>query len=105
MSSPSRSWYADNLRAVMTYWDERLPGRPWHRGRTVGRTVYKGEGPDDMIGVMDTRDYAGFVACMRNMLPELIEMTWEVTYADRRRYDWQRKNRWQKIWEVLRGSA
>lgn len=24
----------------------------WHVGRTVGRTLYKGDGPADMVGVM-----------------------------------------------------
>lgn len=33
----------------------------WHAGRTVGRTVYQGDGPDDMIGVMDTRELAEIV--------------------------------------------
>jgi hypothetical protein len=35
---------------------------PWHAGRTVGRTIYHGEGPDDLIGIMDSRPLADFVA-------------------------------------------
>lgn len=105
MLSPSRSWYTDNLRDTMAYWEQRLPGRPWHAGRTVGRTVYKGDGPDDMIGVMDTRDYAGFVACMRNLLPELIEMTWYLDDIEYRAARWDRLRWWQKLWEALSGVA
>lgn len=33
----------------------------WHTGRTVGRTVYCGDGPDDLIGIMDTRNLAELV--------------------------------------------
>ena len=50
-----------------------LPPPPWHNGRTVGRTVYKGEGgAEDMIGVMDTPDLAEFVCLARNLLPGLL---------------------------------
>jgi hypothetical protein len=35
---------------------------PWHAGRQVGRTIYCGDGPDDLIGIMDTRELADFVA-------------------------------------------
>lgn len=33
----------------------------WHAGRTVGRTLYCGEGRDDLIGVMDSRQLADLV--------------------------------------------
>lgn len=33
----------------------------WHAGRTVGRTIYIGDGPDDMVGIMDTRQLAELV--------------------------------------------
>lgn len=66
----------------MTSIDERiaqiettLPSESWHAGRTVGRTLYKGDGPDDMIGIMDTRDLTAFVAsapdAIRWLLAEL----------------------------------
>jgi len=32
-----------------------------HAGRTVGRTLYSGDGPDDLIGVMDSRELAELV--------------------------------------------
>jgi chromosome segregation ATPase len=34
---------------------------PWHAGRTVGKTLYNGDGPDDMVGVMMTRELAALV--------------------------------------------
>ncbi len=34
---------------------------PWHAGRTVGRTLYCGDGPDDLIGTMDNRELAELV--------------------------------------------
>lgn len=34
---------------------------PWHAGRTTGRALYDGDGPDDLIGVMDTRELAAAV--------------------------------------------
>ncbi len=38
----------------------------WHAGRTVGRTLYKGDGPDDLIGVMDSRELAAYVVVAVN---------------------------------------
>jgi hypothetical protein len=32
-----------------------------HTGRTVGRTLYVGDGVDDLIGMMDNRAYAELV--------------------------------------------
>lgn len=37
---------------------------PWHAGRTVGRTLYHGDGPDDLIGVMDSRALAELVVLL-----------------------------------------
>lgn len=45
---------------------------PWHAGRTVGRTIYDGDGPDDLIGVMDSRLLAEFVAHAPNDIKRLI---------------------------------
>ena len=50
----------------------KVPERPWHAGRTVGRTVYDGDGPDDLIGVMDTRYLADCVITAHNILPALL---------------------------------
>lgn len=106
MSSPSRrSWYPDNLRDVMTYWEQRIPARPWHAGRTVGRTVYRGDGPDDLIGVMDKRDYAAFVCCMRNLLPDLTDAMRTIINLEYDRLVWQHRSTASKLWEVLRGRA
>jgi hypothetical protein len=38
----------------------------WHTGRTVGRTIYSGDGPDDLIGVMDTREIAAHIVRLHN---------------------------------------
>lgn len=38
----------------------------WHAGRTVGRTIYQGDGPDDMIGTMDSRELAAHVVALHN---------------------------------------
>lgn len=93
------------LRKVLTHWDERLPHRHWHAGRTVGRTVYVGNGPNDLIGTMDQRGYASFVVLMRNLLPELIEMAWALEDAEAQLGRWKRKSFGQKLLEVLRGTA
>jgi len=42
----------------------------WHAGRTVGRTLYRGDGPDDMIGVMDSRLLAELVVLCREYARE-----------------------------------
>jgi hypothetical protein len=42
----------------------------WHTGRTVGRTLYCGDGPDDMIGTMDTRMLAEMVVLCREYARE-----------------------------------
>lgn len=34
---------------------------PWRTGGTVGRTIYRGPGDDDLCGMMDTRDLAAQV--------------------------------------------
>lgn len=39
---------------------------PWHAGRTTGRALYDGDGPDDLIGVMDTRELAAVVVVAVN---------------------------------------
>jgi hypothetical protein len=44
---------------------------PWHAGRTVGRTLYQGDGPDDLIGVMDNRELAAQVVAEHNAAPRL----------------------------------
>jgi hypothetical protein len=36
----------------------------WHAGRTVGRTLYTGDGPDDLIGIVDTRALAELVVLL-----------------------------------------
>jgi len=48
------------------------PPPPWHAGRTVGRTVYMGDGRGDLIGVMDSRALAEFVAAARADIPALV---------------------------------
>lgn len=42
----------------------------WHAGRTVGRTLYHGDGPDDLIGVMDNRLLAELVILCRQYTRE-----------------------------------
>ena len=39
---------------------------PWHAGRTTGRALYDGDGPDDLIGVMDSRELAAVVVVAVN---------------------------------------
>ena len=39
----------------------------WHAGRTVGRTLYRGDGPDDCIGLMDSRALADLVVVAVNI--------------------------------------
>lgn len=46
--------------------EERLGTASWRVGSKVGRTIYKGHGPDDLIGVMDTRELAASVVFARN---------------------------------------
>jgi hypothetical protein len=46
--------------------------RPWHAGRTVGRTLYQGDGSDDLVGVMDTRELAALVVRAVNSHEALI---------------------------------
>ena len=48
-----------------------MPLKPWHAGRTVGKTLYDGDGPDDMIGVMMTRDLAAQVVAEHNEIASL----------------------------------
>lgn len=43
----------------------------WRVGSTVGRTIYCGNGPDDLIGVMDTREDAAFVVACVNAFAAL----------------------------------
>lgn len=45
----------------------------WRVGKTVGRTIYKGDGPDDLIGVMDTRKDAEFVAAAPGIILDLLK--------------------------------
>lgn len=45
---------------------EHPTGTIWHVGRTVGRTIYQGDGPDDLIGIMDTRELAALVVAAVN---------------------------------------
>lgn len=47
-------------------------GTIWHVGRTVGRTLYQGDGPDDLVGIMDTRRLATFVVVACNHYPALV---------------------------------
>lgn len=62
-------------------------GDDWHPGRTTGRTLYRGEGPDDSVGRMDTPEAARLVTlavrftgyCIRNAMGRL-----EVTTAAER---------------------
>jgi len=51
---------------------------PIRVGLNVGRTLYKGDGPDDLIGVMDTRELAAFVAFARTALPLLAQRVLEL---------------------------
>lgn len=60
--------WLDELTAL----EQGIPAAPWHAGRTVGRTLYQGDGPDDLIGIMDSRELAAFVALARNHLPRLL---------------------------------
>lgn len=48
------------------------PNHPWHAGRRHGRTLYFGEGPDDGVGYMDTRDLATYIVTARNLVLRLI---------------------------------
>ncbi len=45
--------------------DTSTPG-PWRVGSKVGRTIYRGTGPDDLIGVMDSRADAELVVRLVN---------------------------------------
>lgn len=49
------------------------PG-PWRRGATVQRTIYKGLGPDDLIGLFDSKDDAYFVTKARTDVELLIAL-------------------------------
>ncbi len=42
----------------------------WHAGRTVGRTLYHGDGPDDLLGMMDTRGLAELVVLLHEYARE-----------------------------------
>jgi hypothetical protein len=42
----------------------------WHAGRTVGRTLYHGDGPDDLLGYMDTRNLAELVVLLHEYARE-----------------------------------
>lgn len=44
----------------------------WHAGRTVGRTLYRGDGPEDLIGVMDSRELAALVVTAVNVCRSLL---------------------------------
>ena len=39
----------------------------WRVGSRVGRTIYNGPGPDDLIGTMDTREAAKLAAAAPEM--------------------------------------
>lgn len=43
-----------------------------HAGRTVGRTLYQGDGVDDLIGIVDTRGQARYIVMAVNAFPELV---------------------------------
>lgn len=49
-----------------------LPPPPWHAGRTVGRTLYVGDGPDDCIGLLDSRHLSESLAYLRNQAPAIL---------------------------------
>lgn len=54
------------LRSLVTH----VYATDWHAGRTVGRTLYHGDGPDDLLGVMDTRMLAELVVLMHEYTRE-----------------------------------
>jgi hypothetical protein len=62
-----------DLEPLLRRLENCTPG-PWRRGATVQRTIYKGLGPDDLIGVMDSKEDAYFVTKARNELPDLIKV-------------------------------
>ena len=62
----------DSQLAALEHLERLIPPAPWHAGRTTGRQLYKGDGPDDGIGFMDNRALGEYVAAARNALPALV---------------------------------
>lgn len=62
----------EQLLKLKRFWLVTTQGR-WHVGSKVGRTIYKGAGPDDLIGVLDTREDAAFTVAVHEMIPQMIE--------------------------------
>lgn len=48
----------------------------WRVGSKVGRTLYRGDGPDDIIGLLDTREAAKLAAAAPELARALIEAEW-----------------------------
>ena len=59
------------IEELYDLWQITSPGL-WRTGSKVGRTLYDGDGPDDLIGVMDKRTDAMFVARVQVLLPTLL---------------------------------
>lgn len=57
-----------------------------HAGRTVGRTLYVGDGPDDLIGIVDTREQAEYIVAACNAF---IDLVLEVTMLKEELRYWQ----------------
>ena len=45
----------------------------WRVGSKVGRTIYNGLGPDDLLGVVDMREDAAGIVLLRNHVPTLLD--------------------------------
>lgn len=67
MSKPDSLTLYRRIASTVTPWI-----RQWHTGSKVGRTIYKGPGPDDLVGTMDRREDAAAVVKGLAALPELL---------------------------------
>jgi hypothetical protein len=50
----------------------------WRVGSKVGRTLYRGNGADDLIGVLDTRE----AAALASLAPEMYRMLKAIAHDD-----------------------